>query len=297
MAKARGAAAWPRDRVASRLNCDGLAEISRGFTGVRSAIALLVRRRAVLRGMRCGSTWGGACGHRQGSLGRGVGRGRRRGKCPGRDGQVRGRAHGRLSALGAARRPRPAHARTTRLWPAGAVHGDQGGAGVGRALAAGPRAHRRRDEPPLGGVRSARRPARAHRACRGVGEPRLRAAELESGQAVASARLGDLPDGRPRLRRPDLVLFPDAALPVAVEVELSVKASRRLQAICRAWARCRLVSEVRYYSPPHVSRARFPAPFPSCRRTVHLACHARSGLSMPRTPPSCLLPAHCCLVI
>jgi transposase len=57
------------------------------------------------------------------------------------------------------------------------------------------------------------------------GEPRLRAAELDAGQAVASALLGDLPDGRPRLRRPDLVLFPDAALPVAVEGELSVKGS------------------------------------------------------------------------
>jgi hypothetical protein len=64
-----------------------------------------------------------------------------------------------------------------------------------------------------------------------------------------------LPDGRPRLRRPDLVLFPEAALPVAVEVELSVKGSRRLEAICRAWARCRIVSEVRYYGSPHVARA------------------------------------------
>ena len=92
--------------------------------------------------------------------------------------------------------------------------------------------------------------------CEVWGEPRLRAAELEAGAAVASARLGDLPDGRPRLRRPDLVLFPpDTALPVAVEVELSVKAARRLEQICRAWARCGLVSEVRYYAPAHVGRA------------------------------------------
>jgi hypothetical protein len=88
------------------------------------------------------------------------------------------------------------------------------------------------------------------------GEPRLRAAEQQAGDAVASAELGRLPDGRHRLRRPDLVLFPSgAAKPVAVEVELSVKASRRLQAICCAWARCHLVSEVRYYAPPHVARA------------------------------------------
>ena len=87
------------------------------------------------------------------------------------------------------------------------------------------------------------------------GEPRLRAAELEAERPIASGQLGQLRDGRPRLRRPDLVLFPDAALPVAVEVELSVKGSRRLEAICRAWARCRIVSEVRYYAPPHVARA------------------------------------------
>jgi hypothetical protein len=91
--------------------------------------------------------------------------------------------------------------------------------------------------------------------CEVWGEPRLRAAERQAGEPVASAERGTLPDGRPRLRRPDLVLFPDAALPVAVEVELSVKAAGRLAAICRAWARCRLVSEVRYYAPPHVQRA------------------------------------------
>jgi hypothetical protein len=88
------------------------------------------------------------------------------------------------------------------------------------------------------------------------GEPRLRAAELEAQRAIASAQLGTLPVGRARLRRPDLVLFPpETALPVAVEVELSVKGARRLEAICRAWARCRLVSEVRWYGPPHVARA------------------------------------------
>jgi transposase len=91
--------------------------------------------------------------------------------------------------------------------------------------------------------------------CEVWGEPRLHAAERDAGVAIATARLGDLPDGRARRRRPDLVLFPDAALPVAVEVELSVKAARRLEAICWAWARCRLVSEVRYYAPPHVARA------------------------------------------
>jgi hypothetical protein len=89
------------------------------------------------------------------------------------------------------------------------------------------------------------------------GEPRLRAAERDAEQPIASAQLGTLPDGRARLRRPDLVLFPrdGSALPVAVEVELSVKAARRLQAICRAWARCRIVREVWYYAPAEVAGA------------------------------------------
>jgi hypothetical protein len=43
--------------------------------------------------------------------------------------------------------------------------------------------------------------------CEVWGEARLRAGEREAGRPVASAQLGMLPDGRPRLR-PDLVLFP-----------------------------------------------------------------------------------------
>jgi len=53
------------------------------------------------------------------------------GQCPERDDQIRARAHGRLPAFGAARRPRPAHALATGVPRAGAVHGDEGRAGVG----------------------------------------------------------------------------------------------------------------------------------------------------------------------
>ena len=89
-------------------------------------------------------------------------------------------------------------------------------------------------------------------------EREVRVAELEAGGAVASAELGRLPDGRPRLRRADLVLMPrepSGRRPVAVEVELAVKWARRLEAICRAWARCRLVDRVRYYASPAAARA------------------------------------------
>jgi hypothetical protein len=88
-------------------------------------------------------------------------------------------------------------------------------------------------------------------------EREVRAAELDAGRAIASAEQGRLPDGRPRLRRADLVLMPcgQARRPVAVEVELAVKGARRLEAICRAWARCRLVDSVRYYASPAAARA------------------------------------------
>jgi hypothetical protein len=88
-------------------------------------------------------------------------------------------------------------------------------------------------------------------------EREVRVAELDAGRAVASAELGRLPDGRPRLRRADLVLMPrvERRRPTAVEVELAVKWSRRLEAICRAWARCRLIESVRYYASPAAARA------------------------------------------
>jgi hypothetical protein len=40
-----------------------------------------------------------------------------------------------------------------------------------------------------------------------------------------------------------------------VEVELAVKAPRRLAAICRAWARCREVAGVLYLAAPAAERA------------------------------------------
>jgi hypothetical protein len=93
-----------------------------------------------------------------------------------------------------------------------------------------------------------------------LGERELRRDERERGVALASAQMGIAPDGGPLLHRPDLILWPQGAeqgtgLPVAVEVELTVKAPRRLQEICRAWARCRCVAGVLYLAPPEVRRA------------------------------------------
>ena len=91
-----------------------------------------------------------------------------------------------------------------------------------------------------------------------LGEPELRRDERECGRPLASALLGTVRDGQPLVHRPDLVLWPpgvDTALPVAVEVELTVKSQRRLAGICLAWARCRCVAGVLYLATPDVERA------------------------------------------
>jgi hypothetical protein len=91
-----------------------------------------------------------------------------------------------------------------------------------------------------------------------LGERELRRDERECGAPLASARLGVAPAGGPLLHRPDLVLWPrgsDDGLPVAVEVELTIKGQRRLADICLAWARCRYVAGVLYLAPPEVEPA------------------------------------------
>jgi hypothetical protein len=90
------------------------------------------------------------------------------------------------------------------------------------------------------------------------GERDLRRQERDHGARLASALLGRGPDGQPLLHRPDLVLWPvhmsAGSLPLAVEVELTVKAPRRLEGICRAWARCELIAGVLYLAAPEVER-------------------------------------------
>jgi hypothetical protein len=89
------------------------------------------------------------------------------------------------------------------------------------------------------------------------GEHELRLEERRAQAPVASAIMRG---GRHEamLHRPDLVLWPrenDRELPVAVEIELTIKSPRRLEAICRAWSRSRVVAGVVYFAPPDVERA------------------------------------------
>jgi hypothetical protein len=90
-----------------------------------------------------------------------------------------------------------------------------------------------------------------------IGERELRLHEREAGQPLASATLGRGLNGAPLLHRPDLVLCPQGGAerqPVAVEVELTVKAPQRLLEICRAWARCRCVAGTIYLAAEDVRR-------------------------------------------
>jgi hypothetical protein len=91
--------------------------------------------------------------------------------------------------------------------------------------------------------------------CTLLSDREIRDQETEDGQLVASARLGELPGGRAALHRPDLALVSNGGRVVAVEVELSVKAARRLHAICRGWARARHVHHVYYLAAPAAAKA------------------------------------------
>ncbi|HET7510826.1 MAG TPA: hypothetical protein VFJ65_11345, partial [Solirubrobacterales bacterium] len=82
-----------------------------------------------------------------------------------------------------------------------------------------------------------------------IAERELRWIEHSEGRPVFSAKVGHLPDGSYRLHRPDLALW-IGERPLAVEVELSPKAPRRLEAIIAAWRRASWVGGVLYVCEP-----------------------------------------------
>ena len=86
-----------------------------------------------------------------------------------------------------------------------------------------------------------------------LSERELRQLEEVEGRAVFSAKVGELPSGGPRLHRPDLAVL-TSERPLAIEVELTPKAPRRLEALIRAWRRTERVGEVRYYCEPGPTR-------------------------------------------
>jgi len=81
-----------------------------------------------------------------------------------------------------------------------------------------------------------------------MSERELRFAELGAAKPIASAIVGEVPDGRPMLHRPDLVVRGDGRT-IAIEVELTPKAPRRLEHIVRCWRRAGYVEKVLYMVP------------------------------------------------
>jgi hypothetical protein len=77
-----------------------------------------------------------------------------------------------------------------------------------------------------------------------LSERELLLAERVEGRPLASVPIAS--HGREGLHRPDLAILADGGV-IAVELELSLKAPRRLEAIMRAWRRASHVGEVRYF--------------------------------------------------
>ena len=81
-----------------------------------------------------------------------------------------------------------------------------------------------------------------------ISERELRFEELASGKPLGSAVVGELPGARPMLHRPDLLVTDNGSL-IAIEVELTPKAPRRLEHIVRCWRRARHLERVLYLVP------------------------------------------------
>lgn len=101
-----------------------------------------------------------------------------------------------------------------------------------------------------------------------LSEREVRAWERSAGEFFASSVVGRLPSGADKPHRPDLAVLSATPGEVAlvIEVELSRKARRRLEAILRGYGRNRRVGRVRYYAPPRIAQGLARA-----ARAVHAA--------------------------
>lgn len=82
-----------------------------------------------------------------------------------------------------------------------------------------------------------------------LSEREIRAVEADLSRPVASAVVGERPDGSEIRHRADLAVRRGEST-LAIEVELTPKAPRRLEGIVRGWRRARWVSAIRYYALP-----------------------------------------------
>lgn len=100
-----------------------------------------------------------------------------------------------------------------------------------------------------------------------VGELELCRDEREQKRRLATVEVRGT--GSRRSHSPDMVIWPPAtperSLPVAVEVELTIKAKAELMANCRAWARCRYVEAVIYFAETRTIEEKLLDAIEECR--------------------------------
>ncbi len=87
-------------------------------------------------------------------------------------------------------------------------------------------------------------------------ERELVLAEQIEGRPIASAKVGELPNGAPRLHRADLAVLAEGGT-IAIEVELTPKSPQRLQRLIRAWRYAvgfGVVAKVHYHCAPGQTR-------------------------------------------
>ncbi len=87
-------------------------------------------------------------------------------------------------------------------------------------------------------------------------ERELVLAEQIEERPIASAKVGELPNGAPRFHRADLAVLAEGGT-IAIEVELTPKSPRRLQGLIRAWRYAvglGVVAEVHYHCAPGQTR-------------------------------------------
>ena len=87
-----------------------------------------------------------------------------------------------------------------------------------------------------------------------LAERELRWLERDTSALIGSVRLGAIGENAV-IHRPDVALLSPAGRAVSVELELTVKAHRRLVTICRAYGRARHLHAVYYLATPAAARA------------------------------------------
>ncbi len=109
-------------------------------------------------------------------------------------------------------------------------------------------------------------------------EREIRQLEAEKGRPLASAVLGERPDGSEIRHRADLAVSLDGAV-LGVEVELTPKAPQRLETIVRAWRRARWIAGVRYYVPGPVIAAAVERAIARTHAEARVELRALNGLT------------------